>query len=184
MTVSVEYLQQCIIRDWAENLWLLNNAERNPNASRYDRLKDLHAQISNSIVNNEPQGTKLLSERSFTLACWGMVGVGTVAPKAADKMSGSKLVDAWRNSVFRNRFQPRYDIFDNLLKEAIDRFGVDAAIAQYPANSRVSPNDVADVFARVNYKSINFNAGEVADLIRKAGNPPAAPAASKNGPKA
>lgn len=183
MTVSIEYLQDRIIRDWAENLWLLNNGDRNPNASRYDRLKDLHAQISDTLRDNEPHGARALSERSFTALCWGMVGVGSVAPKAADKLSGSKLVDAWRTSVFRNRFQPRYDIFDKLLKDAVDRFGIDAAIAQYPADSRVAPAAVAEVFERMNYASANFAKGEVAAMIRKAGAPPAS-AAAKPAPKA
>lgn len=184
MTISVEYLQEFILRDWAENLWLLNNASVNPNAPRYDRLKDLHEQFYESVRNNAPQGAKALSARGFTLLCWGMVGVGTVAPKTADRMSSNKLVDAWRNSVLRNHFQSRYDVFDTLLKETVDRFGTAAAIAQYPANANASPNDVADVFARVNYASRNFAAGEVASMIRKAGNPPAAPAATKGGPKA
>lgn len=183
MTVSIEYLQDRILRQWAENLWLLNNPNRNPNAAHYDRLEALNVKISASLSDNEPRGMKALSERSFTALCWGMAGVSTVSPKATDALSKSKLVDAWRTSVFRNRFQPRYDIFDGLLKQTADRFGVDAAIAQYPADSRVAPAAVADVFERMNYTSANFAKGEVAAMIRKAGAPPATPA-TKPAPKA
>ena len=183
MTVSIEYLQDRILRQWAENLWLLNNPNRNPNAAHYDRLEALNVKISASLSDNEPKGMKALSERSFTALCWGMAGVSTVSPKATDALSKSKLVDAWRTSVFRNRFQPRYDIFDGLLKQTADRFGVDAAIAQYPADSRVAPAAVADVFERMNYTSANFAKGEVAAMIRKAGTTPATPA-TKPAPKA
>lgn len=184
MAASIEYLQDIIFRKWVENLWLLNNKAQEGVLQHRDPLLDLHVKMKSAVLDSEPKGAKAVSEQSFTLFCVGLSYGAAVAPKAVDKVSESKLVDAWRMSVLRNRAQDRYNVFEDVLKETVDRFGVQAAIAQYPADLHVAPADVADALDRLGCVSRHFAKGDVANMIRQAGNAPAAPAPKKGGPKA
>lgn len=183
MVASFDYVQDYILREWTENLWLALGAADNTTATRGDQLDTLRRQMITALEQSEPKGGKAMSERGLTLLCLGMAYGASVAPKTIDKVSDSKLVDAWRASVHRNRYQSRYDIFESVLKTAVDRLGVKGALAQYP-HSHVSAADVSEALTRIGFKATHFKEGEVAHLIRGVEVTPTPSAGNKPGPKA
>lgn len=177
-TIGSEYLES-ILRDWTRNLWMANNQARmTDDASK----RAVENELQQKMFPNNDRGltkTQRFSEQSFTYLAFGLAYMDSVSRKAADAISGSRLVDAWRKTVLRDSFQQKYDLFDATLKTTLDTAGADAAAAQYP-KTLASADQVIEALQTMGYKTRAVNAETVAGLIRKA---TAAPPATAPKPK-
>lgn len=168
--ISSDYLEY-IIRDWAENLWTLNN----PNAPKEGGLQEaiqLRHEFSKKFYGDDPRGERGLSrlqrtsEQSFVLACYGLAYAGALSEKFSEAVSNSRPFDAWRSSVARNSFQQRYNVFESILKETLDKFGPEAAIKQFPDHSPSADSIIATLM-HLSYKPQHLDQNTVLDLIRR-----------------
>lgn len=166
MSIGHEFLES-ILRDWTKNLWMENNKDRiTDEASKREVEKELHREM---FPNNNRGLTRAqsFSEQSFVLFAYGLTySVGLVSDKAAEKISNTKLVDAWRKAVHRNSFQQKYNLFEKTLKETLDTRGEQAALAAYP-DYTVSAQEVVSTLEEMGYKPKVMATQKVSDLIRK-----------------
>lgn len=122
-----------------------------------------------------------LSEKAFVLFAYGLTyTVGVVSDKAADKIAETKLVDAWRKNVWRNSFQQRYNVFEDLLKETLSTLGAKVAIAAYPKTT-TDPEAVIEAIKFYGYQPKSLDLDIVSDLIRRTNAKPQAPKGNDKG---
>jgi len=161
--ISHESLEE-ILRDWAENLSKINGDSD-------DFVKKWYPNNDRGLTKSQS-----LSEKSFILFAHGITyAVGAVSNKAAQKISETKLVNAWRKSVWRNSFQQRYNTFEVILKETLSKSGAESAIAAYPKVA-VTPEVVIAAIKFYGYKPKSLDFNVVSDLIlRTKGTKPRTP---------
>lgn len=175
--ISIEAFES-IIHAWARNLYMLNNSGRIAgDESRIAVLNEFHREVGRG-ANRRSTVTADASEKGFIAASWGVALLGTVSRPAAEAISASGPVDAWRRSVARDIFQPHFDAFESILGEALARHGEAAVLAQYPQTA-ASARGVIGTFEAVGYTS-NLPARAFVELVDKAsvraaaGHPPRA----------
>lgn len=168
MTVNAEYFEH-VLTDWAENLWLLNHQDRCVDKeSKEEVIKEFHRNFYPATRGLSK--AQNLSERNFMRFCWGLTYLEAVVPvPVIEKISQTKLVDHWRRSVFRNSFQQRYTAFEKILKETVDRFGVQAAVAQCPVNL-ARGFDLVEAFQGMNYQSTFLPPKAVENVMQQVDN--------------
>jgi len=180
-TIGSEYLES-ILRDWTQNLYMLNNQSRVTDAAS---KRVIEAELLAKMFPNNDRGLtpkQRFSEQSFTRLCFGLAYLDAVSKKASEAISTSRLVDSWRKTVLRDSFQQKYNLFDATLKTTLDTAGPDAAVAQFPRTG-ASAAQVIDALQTMGYKTTSVDADAVAALVRKAlPAAPAAPAAKPNTP--
>lgn len=165
MPVSTDHLHHKI-HEWARALWMLN---RRNTAPAEQLREDFDARWIDAIgTRGRAQNA---SAQGFTLLCYGMATVESVTGASMQGVSSSRLVDSWRQRVFRDGFQPHYTLFEEILKETIDSHGVAAAAMLFPP----SHSDVADFAAAlraVNCKSTRLAPGTVEEVVLLSGKLP------------
>lgn len=174
-----------ILMNWAQNMWMQNNkALITDEASRRLVDDEFHNKFFGNLTQSNDGLTfgQSLSEKGFITYAYGLTyTVGLVSNDAADAFARTTPVDNWRRDVWRNRFQSRYDVFDGILKETLDKAGPAGAIAAFPKNAG-NVNSVAETVSDMGYRTKSVDAATVNSLIRQAGACPAS--AAPKGPKA
>jgi len=186
MAVSTEYLDT-ILRDWAENLWTANNAARLTDPAEQARVaREFQQKFYPPGYRGLGMGARM-SERGFVGFCYGLAYMGSVAPKTADRLSNSPLVDAWRKSVWKNSFRQRFDAFAEILNETLEAGNGNTALDAYPAYAPAGEDAAAALDAagyassRIDNTAIKMLMEKVADRRAQGAGPPKGPAAPKSG---
>lgn len=159
---SSEYLTY-VIREWAENLNIANHAAKEGDITSKDKLRE---EVTQALFGTEKlTKTQAFNEQSFTMYAHGLAFM----PRAAgNALADNKLVNAWRKTVERNRFQPKFDVLEGLLKETLAGPGADAAIAAFPKLKEATAAEVIDSFRALGVKPKLLDQYVVNDLIAKA----------------
>ncbi|MBI1216134.1 MAG: hypothetical protein GC185_09990 [Alphaproteobacteria bacterium] len=180
--IGTEYLDS-ILRDWAENLWMEKNADRvtGPD-SKAAVFTEFARKFYPGGADRGLSRKEARSERNFTRFCIGLAYVDRVSSKAAEAVSHSKLVDAWRKSVWKNNFRQRYDVFAGLLKEVMEEKGGDAALKAYPKNFPAG-DEVVKALEASGYVSPALDNTAIKMLVNKVAEQRAQQAAKQQGQK-
>ena len=166
--VGNEFLEYTLEK-WAKNLYLLNNQTRiTDDASRAEVEAELHKKWYPQNERGLTQAQRF-TEESFCLAMHGLgETLGRVSTKAADAVASTPLVNAWRTAVWRNHFQQRYSLFEDILKETLRTSDEAAALAQFPkSNGDVSGAAVAKALGIYAYATSFADKDFVKNLIIK-----------------
>ncbi len=166
---SSEYLTY-VIREWAENLNIANHAAKEGDVTSKDKLRD---EVTQKMFGTEKlTKSQSFNEQSFTMYAYGLAFMPRVV---ANPLADNKLVNAWRKTVQRNRFQPKFDVLESLLKETLNGPGAPAAIAAFPKLKDATAADVIDSLRAIGAAPKLLDQYVVNDLIKQA-LPAAAPA--------
>ena len=123
-----------------------------------------------------------LSLLFFHITAATFTSLGVVLPRmVAEPLADNKLVNAWRNTVHRNRFQPKFDVLESLLKDTLAGPGAAAAVAAFPKLKNATATDIIDSLRAIGVTPKQLDQYVVNDLIKQA--LPAATPAPQQQPK-
>lgn len=161
--IGSEFFESLVTR-WAEKLWALNNADKPQKESEREFRAKWYPDNDRGLTKRQSA-----SEQGFVLFAYALTyTVGVVSEKAADKISDSKLVDAWRKAVLRNGFQQRYTLFEEILQDTIKKHGEAAAIAAFDAPKDIAASEITGAIDHYRYKAKFMDQDKVKELITKA----------------
>ena len=172
---SAEYLTY-VIREWAENLNIANHAAKEGDVTSKDKLRE---EVTRAMFGTEKlTKSQQFNEQSFTLYAYGLAFMPRMV---AEPLADNKLVNAWRNTVHRNRFQPKFDVLESLLKDTLAGPGAAAAVAAFPKLKNATATDIIDSLRAIGVTPKQLDQYVVNDLIKQA--LPAATPAPQQQPK-
>lgn len=170
--ISYDYLTDCL-HAWTYVLWVENNRDR---INETCTVEDVEQELTRKLIDilNANAGLsrgQSLSEQSFVLFAYGTMPIDMVSHKAADVIMQSRPIESWRKNIVRNRYQALFALFEDALKQSLDKFGEQGTIdliSNSPRHIYANSNmaKVANTLKYFGWKSA-IGLTTVADLIRR-----------------